>query len=590
MARIKQNTTFAADFETTGSPDACRVWAWAYRDIATSETIARGTHVEEFVDQARAGTYYFHNSGFDLAFVLDELLRRRDYEWVELDTSARGKAEGRHVLKKSQFTSLIGDQGQHYEVSWTAPSGGTVVVRDSLRKAPGTLEELGRAFGHETPKGETPLHWELPDDYEPTPEEWAYLDTDTSILALVMRTLIGEGLTSMTIGGDCFRDWKKRLRAEHGHDDRGDGAPEGANDVFRRLFPELQQVEDDAIRQAYRGGWTYCDPRTQGRVLTGGGTVYDVNSMYPAVQVDEMFPHGRGVKLAPGETPPEGYLTITGAVVTATLRPDHVPCIPNNTLGFGDSGWATEVEEVELWGTGQEWELWAEHYELEIDRELGGYAYAPISGREIFGGYIAEWMRVKETTTGPQRLIAKLMLNNLWGKFGTNPVKGQRVPTLPDTSEPVRLQAGTPSFDAPIYTPVAIFVTAYARERIVRAAQANYARFTYADTDSLHLLGTEPPEGVTVHDTHLGAWAHEGDWTEAVYCRAKAYIERMSDGEISIAMAGLPREAREGLTPESVYDGQEFDGKLTKTRVVGGIVLSPIKWRLDYRLGIHEVV
>jgi len=600
---ILPRTIFAADFETTTDPENCRVWLWGIRDIGNDDIIARGNSISSFIDSALPGTYYFHNSSFDLAFIMDYLMREMKYEFVELDFSKRGRANGNDKLKHNQFTCLIGDQGQHYLFSWKNIVGEEFIVLDSLRKAPGALEELGKAYGYPYPKGKTPIHKNLPDDYQPTQVELDYIDVDTGILAHVMRFLLNENLTSMTIGGDCFKDWKKRFSIKRAKKNRGDGKYETDEDVFRRFFPVLEEIQDGEIRRAYRGGWTYVNEKIQGHILTHSGTVYDTNSMYPAVMAQEKFPFGNGIEIGPGEPAPESHpLTITGAVVSFQLKPGMLPCIPSSAESFGGSGWSKRGEEVELWATNQEWDLWNIHYDIEIDKYLGGYAYRAIDGADVFGEYIDYWMEIKSKApkNSPQRQLAKLMLTNLWGKFGTNPMRSQRAPFL-EEGKPIELRVLRTRFDNPVYAPVAIFTASYARERVITAAQNNYDRFCYADTDSIHIVGIELPEGIEIHNFKLGAWKHEGDWSEAVYCRTKAYVERMKfespefhvDPEtgkqnIMIAMAGLPKEARDGITPENVHHGMIFSGNLSKRRVIGGIVLSPISWKLDYKLGIVE--
>ncbi len=596
------NSIYAADFETTTAAPT-RVWSWQIRNVGTSEIHSQGTHIEDFMTSAPPATMFFHNLAFDGSFILDWALRN-GFKWVNLDRSPKGRADGLDRVYKGQISAIISDMGQFYEVRFNNGNG-EVVIQDSLKKVPGTLRELGIAYGANVLKGTTPLHAKLPEDYEPTPAEWAYLDNDTEILAHVLRVVIGEGHTSMTIGGDCFRTWRKMLQDDHAlMVPRPDGEgekKESPTEVFRRIFPVLNRKDDERIRLAYRGGWTYVKPSIQGQVLTEGGVVFDVNSMYPSVQVQELFPVGFPKKLQPGEAAPDTHpLTITGKCITFTLKEDHLPIIPENAVSFGVSGWATEGECVEVWATNQEWKLFEDHYHLDVEYELGGYAFRAESGDSLFGTYIRFFMAIKETTKGAKRLLAKLFLNNLWGKFGTNPKRGKRFPTLENQEDAVGMVAGTVEYTDPVFTPVAVFTTAYARERIVRSAQANYARFCYADTDSLHMTGTDTPEGLEVHDSKLGAWAHEGTWTEAVYCRAKAYVERMDTVEenllpdpetgerrIAVAMAGLPAEAREGLSPETVFDGQEFGGKLARKRVVGGLILAPVAWKLDYRHGIR---
>ena len=79
----------------------------------------------------------------------------------------------------------------------------------------------------------------------------------------------------------------------------------------------------------------------------------------------------------------------------------------------------------------------------------------------------------------------------------------------------------------PVYTPLGVFITAWARDKTIRAAAANHDRFLYADTDSLHLLGTTPPDNLEIHSTRLGAWKIEGTFDRGIFVRAKQYQRRV---------------------------------------------------------------
>lgn len=157
----------------------------------------------------------------------------------------------------------------------------------------------------------------------------------------------------------------------------------------------------------------------------------------------------------------------------------------------------------------------------------------------------------------------------------------------------------------PVFTAMSCWITAYAREKTCRSAQANYDRFIYADTDSLKLLGYEEPVGLEVHDTHLGAWKDEGDFTYSKWIRAKtymvtvkqhtkkrtlkAYAEVMNqadslevihledDGihylQTKVTCAGMPDNVKQEVTYDTFCSGSVFDGKLVPHRVRGGVIL-----------------
>ena len=116
------------------------------------------------------------------------------------------------------------------------------------------------------------------------------------------------------------------------------------------------------------------------------------------------------------------------------------------------------------------------------------------------------------------------------------------------------------------------FITAYAREKTIRSAQANYDRFIYADTDSLKLVGYEAPVGLDIHDTHLGFWKDEGDFTNSKWIRAKTYLVTVAD-KTKVTCAGMPDNVKEQVTYDNFCSGSTFSGKLVPRRYPGGIIL-----------------
>ena len=120
---------------------------------------------------------------------------------------------------------------------------------------------------------------------------------------------------------------------------------------------------------------------------------------------------------------------------------------------------------------------------------------------------------------------------------------------------------------------MASFITAWARYKTITSAQSVYERFIYADTDSLHLVGTDLPENLEIDPTKLGAWKHESTFTRARFIRQKTYMEEI-DGKINITCAGMPKQCYSHVTWENFREGNSFEGKLMPKRVVGGIVLT----------------
>ena len=215
-----------------------------------------------------------------------------------------------------------------------------------------------------------------------------------------------------------------------------------------------------------------------------------------------------------------------------------------------------------------------EHYDVFDCTFIDGFKFRAAIG--MFDSYIDKWndIKVKATETGNPglRTIAKLMLNNLYGKFSTNPESAQKFPYLGD-DDCVHYRLSSPEHRDPVYIPVGTFITAWARDKTIRSAQQVYDRFLYADTDSLHLIGTEIPDGLEVHPSKLGAWKHESTFERARFLRQKCYIEQI-DGKLKVTCAGMPERCHEFVTWENFHIGAEIPGKLKHTHVPGGVLLA----------------
>ena len=517
------------------------MWCWGTMNVHDYFDYATGLDIDSFFEWSarNPSITYFHNLAYDGSFIIDALLRK-GYLHV------RDRAQ-----EKGTFTTLIDGLGKFYSITVNI-DGSITEYRDSMKKLPMSVADIARAFDTPESKGVIDYAAPRPVGYEPSDAEWDYLRRDVLIVSMAMREMMSQGMTAMTASSDSMSEYKKSI---------------GGSRAFSKMFPNVSRDIDDSVREAYRGGFTYANVLTAGQ-LVGEGSVYDVNSLYPYVMATRLLPYG-SPETFQGEPPASG-LWVASASIMATLKPDHVPCIQvkKNPLFRG-----TEYQEVidvptTVSMSSVDFALWCDHYDLEVVEWHGGLVFS--SADDMIRPYVEKWMAVKEVSVGGKRTIAKLFLNSLYGKFAKNTDVTSKVPVLEDGQ--VRLKKGPHEECNPVYTALGVFVTAWARDYTVRAAQMNFDRFLYADTDSLHLLGTEPPEGCDVHPTHLGAWKHEADFSEGVYVRAKQYSE-MIGGESDTHIAGLPRRIAVGVSPSDLLAPQEWRGKLVPQRVRGGVVL-----------------
>lgn len=208
---------------------------------------------------------------------------------------------------------------------------------------------------------------------------------------------------------------------------------------------------------------------------------------------------------------------------------------------------------------------------------ISGWKFKAEKG--VFNRYIDKWGAIKMENEGAIRQLAKLMLNSLYGKFGTNPDITPKIPYFEDNI--VKWKLGEKEYRNPIYIPMAVFITAWARDKTIRTAQKCYDRFIYADTDSLHLIGNEIPKAIEniVDDKKLGYWKLENKFTRGRFIRQKTYIEEI-DGKIHVTCAGMPDTIKEKITWENFKIGFSSYGKLLPKRVENGIVLKDTEFTI----------
>lgn len=559
---------YSADFETTTDPNDCRVWAWCVCEIQNVDNIYFGTSIETFIEFCKEhnGNYYFHNASFDGEFILHHLLTN-GYTYKE-------------KLCTKSFNTLISKTGQFYQMKICFEKKGkhkqnAITIKDSLKKLPMSVERIAKAFDLPISKLSIDYDAYREPGHELTEEEIAYIKNDVQIVALALQHQFSEGLDRLTVGSDAL-NWYKNI----------------ISNKWDTWFPKLHVEMDAMIRKAYRGGYTYANPRFQADekrpdLCHGSGSVYDVNSLYPDVMYHRPLPIGLPVHFKGEYQEDSEYpLYIQYLTCHCKLKDGMLPTLQiKGNAFFLETEYISDTEGfVDLALTSVDLEILREHYEVTVESYNGGFKFQQATG--LFRDYIDHWMHVKENSTGGKRLLAKLMLNSLYGKFATNPDVTGKIPVLREDGS-VGYDLGESDVRDPVYTPMGCFITAWARYKTITTAQSVYDRFMYADTDSVHVLGTEPIEGIEVHPTRLGAWKHESNFTKSKYVRAKTYMERinqvgkMIDGVYTmvnvpeyddVKCAGMPADLKKEVTFENFKRGLRIHGKLRPKHVNGGIV------------------
>ena len=273
---------------------------------------------------------------------------------------------------------------------------------------------------------------------------------------------------------------------------------------------------------------------------------------------------------------------------------------------------------VTLTLTMTDFELIKEHYEL-VDFEIidGCYFRSAIG---IFDNYIDKYKKIKLESKGAKRELAKLFLNNLYGKMASSKNSSYKVAYIKEDKS-IGFTTVIANDKKPGYIPVGSAITSYARNFTIRAAQKNFYGkdkdgFVYADTDSIHCnLPPEKIKGITVHPKDFCCWKLESNWDKAIFIRQKTYIEHVTHEDLepldkpfyNIKCAGMPEKCKqlflrsmkgdlakddEHLTDEErdflskKRELTDFDvglvvpSKLMPKRIRGGVLLVPTTYEM----------
>lgn len=532
-------------------------------------------------------TIWFHNLKFDGSFIVSYLLSH-GYTYYS----------NRKDLRPNGFTALISDMGQWYSIHiqfGSSKAVGNAFINDSLKVLPFSVAQVAKSFGLEESKGVIDYDTIRPIGYIPTPEEKEYQRNDCLIMAKALNRMHSEGMTRITAGSNALHYYRSHVEKMQ----------------WKKWFPEIDC--DEYIRKSYKGGWVYADPRYRGKTV-GAGIVLDVNSLYPSRLRKELFPYGTPIfftgKYKEDKIHP---LYVQRLSCSFEIKKNKLPTIQiKNSSRFLESEYlrSSNGDIVELTLTNVDLKLFLEHYNVKRLVYHDGYKFLAQKG--MFDEYIDYWISRKiecelnHDKAG--RTLAKLYLNSLYGKFAKRPKGKSKHPYL-DEEGVLKFKLGEEEEQGALYIPVGTFTTAYARDYTIRSAQAEYKRFMYADTDSLHLKGTEEPTELKIHPTELGAWKHESTFIRAKYIGAKCYVEeeihtpeeiekyieenpeketlvnKDKNTILKITCAGLPEKLHFKVIFDTFKTGAIYEGKLMPKQVPGGCILVKTTFEIKERKG-----
>lgn len=533
---------------------------------------------------------YYHNLKFDGSFWIDYLLRQLNMKQacdiIAPEPNLQIVWQKNADMDNNTFKYSISDRGMWYTIT-IKTNNKYIELRDSLKLLPFSVKKIGKSFGTKHKKLDMEYEGLRYAGCEITPEEKKYISNDVLVVKEALEIMYEQGHNRLTIGSCCYSEYAKIM----GRDDMEMFYPNLYNIIFKDDFSYLTEKygyknAGEYIRRSYKGGWCYV-VRGKEHLIRTNGTTADVNSLYPSMMHSESgnrYPVGKP-KFWKGDYIPEEALKpnkyyFVRVKTRFYLKKDRLPFIQikgsflykgTESLESSDvydkktdayyETWTDEVgnvhdTRVELVLTMTDWALMQEQYEL-VDCEIldGCYFYSEIG---LFDAYIDKYKKIKMTSTGAIRELAKLFLNNLYGKMATSTDSSFKYAYVKEDG--VIGYRPMEEYDKiPGYIAIGSAITSYARNFTIRAAQANYygvnkRGFIYADTDSIHCdLMPNQIKGIKVHDTNFCCWKLESQWDVAIFTRQKTYIEHIvaENGDYieepyyNIKCAGMPARCKE---------------------------------------------
>lgn len=576
---------YTADFETSTLEwykidGYARVWAWALCEIGNPDNFIYGEDLDSFMETLEKSrdnfTLYFHNLKFDGEYI---------FWWLE--DHGYTYIENKKEAKDHTYTCLITDTGQFYSIEIWFSIKGThvkkVTIYDSLKILNFSVEYIASKKGFNLPIQKLELDYDYyrPKGHHLTEHEVDYIRNDVEVMSRALKIMFDRKLTKMTIASNALSYYKTTI------------------DDFKYFFPVLTQEQDEIIRKSYKGGWTYLNPYYKEKIVEDG-IVIDKNSMYPAMMYDKFLPCGNPEFYNGEYKEDKTYpLYIQSLTCSFKVKPGKLPTIQlKHNPAYRENEYIEDTEgKLEtLTLTNVDLELFLEHYDVKDLTYNCGFKFRQVKG--MFKKYIDFW--INEKITGQKegsvarRTIAKLMLNSLYGKFGTNGLFRSKRPDLkPDKSVGYKLNKS--EIKDTIYCPVASFITSYARADIIRNSQAvrDYSIATYgedyyiySDTDSIHckkLSIEELSKIMDIDDYKLGAYKVESTFIKGKFIRQKCYVEVAEDGKVNSTIAGCPKKLSKYINLDNFKVGFSIaandpnyeDKKLTFKHVKGGVILVP---------------
>jgi hypothetical protein len=331
-----------------------------------------------------------------------------------------------------------------------------------------------------------------------------------------------------------------------------------------------------AAREAYHGGRTEVfRPGMSGRVR-----VIDANSMFPWAMISDELPVPWGPYRKARLDDEAHPLGLYRVLVRSDIAVPILPVRMEDGTAYPNGAW-------QAWITGPE-VLYCRARGVDV-RIMGGFHF--LEACRPFDSYIARMFQLKNQSRGPTRLMYKLLLNSLYGKFGQ---KGGRIifqklrdyERRPDPPlariwnglAVYRVESKAPPWGNVVW---AAFVTARARIRLHREIERIRERggtVLYCDTDSVFYTGARVRYPARAEKP--GEFESRGTFRSVLIVGKKEYMIETRKGSWTAHAKGIPASVRREYLEtgrasfqrptklrESVRTGDTPNGWKTRTKV-----------------------
>lgn len=578
---------FVGDFETTVyKGQVCtEVWASASVELFTTDVNifhSISEQYEYFISLNSNIICYYHNLKFDGSFWLSYLLVDLGYKQAYTQSNSTIDSirwQAPKEMSNKSFIYSISNMGQWYRIVIKI-NNKYIEFRDSLKLLPFSVKRIGSSFGTEHQKLEMEYTGFRYAGCKITDEEKQYITNDILVIKEALEIMFTEGHKKLTIGSCCLSEYKRIVGVKK----------------YDKLYPNVYNIQinqsehtyqnaGDWINQAYRGGWCYLVKGKENKIYHNGTTA-DVNSLYPSMMSSEsnnIYPIGKPTFWRGNFIPDEALLPTNYYFIRIKTRfyikDGYLPFIQikNNLLyranemlessdiyNKSDGKYYTTYKAINgtikdtritLTLTMTDYKLMLEHYELVDFEIIDGCYFTGAIG--LFDEYIEKYKQIKLSSAGAKRELAKLFLNNLYGKMASSKNSSFKVAYIKDDKS-IGFYTVLAFDKEPGYIPVGAAITSYARNFTIRAAQKNFhgadkRGFIYADTDSIH-CDLQPNEivGIKEHPKNFCCWKLESCWDEAIFTRQKTYIEHIVAEDktpidtpyYNVKCAGMPEKCK----------------------------------------------